>query len=85
MKKIYDYCLPIVDQQHVYIPEGAQIISVAMQDDVLCLWAIVETVGPIEEREILIRGTGDPLTGSEGRFIGTISDELVWHVFEGKK
>ena len=86
MKTIYKYDLPIDDDINIPLPEGAVVLSVAMQDQGHPkIWAIVEPGSPTERRQFHWRGTGHPL-GNVGRFVGTVlihSGALVFHLFEG--
>ena len=83
---IYKYALSIYDVQSVFMPKGAEILSVANQNGALCLWAIVRPNEPMEERDIELFGTGQEMPvgiSVERKFIGTVAiDPFVWHVFE---
>lgn len=68
------------------MPVGSRPISVALQGDKLCLWAIVDTDEPKVTRTVLIAGTGHPISSemSADRFVGTFmvnGGALVFHVF----
>lgn len=85
MRTIYKYPLRIVDEQTVRMPIGAELLSVQMQNGLPCLWATVDPDLGERSRRILIRGTGHPLTGQEGRHISTFQMQggaLVFHAFE---
>lgn len=83
MKTIYKYRIERTDRQLITLPVDARIIHVGLQDNELHLWAEVSTEGMSEQRTIYIRGTGHPLTGTEGRHLGTVMDGLfVWHIYE---
>jgi hypothetical protein len=79
--------LQITDEQAVFLPVGAKILSVHMQQGQLCLWFLCEPNPMQERRTILVRGTGHFINPSQiKQFIGTVlmhNDNLVWHVFEG--
>lgn len=84
---IWKYPLRIKDVNFVKMPEGAKVLSVAIQNGTLCLWAMVDTSQIIKERAFKIIGTGHPINfddpASELSFIGTVIDgQFVWHVFE---
>jgi len=75
----------LVDVQEIDMPRGAEILTVQMQNDTLMLWAKVASHTPHEPRMIVIIGTGNPIGGKLGRYIGTVqmtNRQLVWHVFE---
>lgn len=78
--------------QHLSMPVGARILSCGTQGSDLCVWALVNPDEPkIEERTIMIYGTGSGIAGAKKlRMIGTVQQHttgLVWHIFEeaGKK
>ena len=84
IQTIYKYPLRIDDKQAVSMPKGAQILSVQMQHGRPCLWALVNPVLAVEERTVLIRGTGHDAPGV-GRYISTFQMQgraLVFHAFE---
>lgn len=83
MNRIFKYQVPLQDSVSVPMPEGARILSAAgTESDTLMVWAIVDTDAPLEDRTLLIRGTGHPL-GTVGDFIATIQDgTFVWHLFD---
>ena len=84
---IWKYQLHLTDRQSVEMPSGAKILSVAEQEETLCLWALVDTKAPFYEmRQIEIVGTGNPIPSlappQERTFIGTVvTQPFVWHVF----
>lgn len=86
MKTIYKYPLPYGRLLGVklYMPTGAQILSVQMQDGDMVMWALVDPQNPKEHRDdIRIYGTGFELLSSPGRHVATLQDgPFVWHVFE---
>lgn len=69
------------------LPVGAKPLSVHAQGSDLCLWALVDTDAPLEDREFVIVGTGHELYDHAGAFIGSAllaGGEFVLHVFEAK-
>jgi hypothetical protein len=85
MTTIYKYKLAVVDAQTLELPEPKGLLSVAMQNGDLCLWAEVDPSKPKSNFTILIFGTGHPISEEiEKRYIGTVHSMqrgLVWHVF----
>lgn len=85
---IYKYELKITDEQIVQLPFNAQILTVQMQGDMCCLWALVEPMNELEERTIYIHGTGHPIKDTKKyKYINTFQIThlgLVFHVFEKK-
>lgn len=83
---IYKFPLKIVERQAIPMPRHAHVLSVASQDDQLCLWAACDQGERLIDREFVIISTGGNLQDDLGRFIGTVTVRLfVWHVFEVKE
>lgn len=85
MKKIYKYPLTLTDTQFVELPLGAEILTAQMQDNQLCLWAMVNTLSEAvkKNRRIEIIGTGNPVPTGNLKYISTVQiGGLVFHVFE---
>jgi len=86
MKTIYKYPIKGVGAQAIPMPEGAKILTVQVQGDTPCLWALVEVDAPPRDRVILVYGTSHPADEAEAeRYIGTFQlsgGPLVFHVFE---
>lgn len=86
MKSTWKYPLSITDRQIVSMPQGAQILTVQVQHDTPCLWALVNSENPLQARGIQIFGTGHPASNA-GEYIGTFQvagGSLVFHVFEDR-
>jgi hypothetical protein len=83
VKRIYKYAIEAIsDSVDVRMPNGAEVLHVAAQGGLICLWARVDTERTSRVREFEIRGTGDPLT-DDLIYLGTAHiDPFVWHVFE---
>lgn len=87
-RTIWKYELTVAEYQTVEMPVDAEILTVQMQGDVLCLWALVSPDAELAPRSIEVFGTGHPIEYSAGnyrRYIGTVQmhgGSLVWHVFE---
>jgi hypothetical protein len=88
---IYRYAIEVADD--VRLPCAATRVLSAARDRTamdhhvgrLEVWAIVDTDEPGKFTTIHVRGTGHPLRGNEGRFIGTVIEgAYVWHLFEHK-
>lgn len=72
------------------MPAGAKVLSVGNQNENLCLWVEVDDTAKTipESRSFRVVGTGHPLSGDEGRFIGSVlflGGSLVFHVYELKE
>ena len=87
MKKIYKYQLDLLDTQFVELSLGAEILTVQMQGNQLCLWAMVNTLPEAikKNRRIEIIGTGNPVPIDDLKYISTfqmMDERLTYHVFE---
>ncbi len=88
MKVVYKYALTFPCCE-VAMPKAAQILSVQMQQNNMCLWALVDTEQPKELRYLEFHGTGNPFNPFGLVHVATIQEgQFVWHLFEriaGKK
>jgi hypothetical protein len=84
--KIYKYPLELVPEQEIEMPFRANILTVQIQNDTPCLWALVDTEEiRVAKRTIHIRGTGHEFNVEAFRYISTfqqLNGGLIWHVFE---
>ena len=87
-KTIWKFELEIADKQTIEMPVNAEILTVQTQNEIPCLWALVDPDDPKEDRVIKIFGTGHPIVydaGVDRKYIGTYQlrgGSLVFHVFE---
>lgn len=83
MRTIYKYPVPIDDTVVIRMPEFARPLAVAEQRGSLCLWAEVDVEREMVGHTFHVRGTGHPMQGNEGKYLGTVvmSYGLVWHMF----
>lgn len=87
MKAIWKFTLGIIDAQSVEMPINAEILCVQVQHDVPCLWARVDPKARKVQRRIITHGTGHPVPGTTGEYVGTYQLQdgaFVGHVFEMK-
>lgn len=86
MKTIWKYPLKVVDDQIIYMPLHAEILTIQMQNDIPCLWALVSSIADKEKRHIRIHGTGHQVSLTDKlKYISTFQMNnglLVFHVFE---
>lgn len=86
MNTIYRYQLNVEDEQIIVTHKDAIILKVGIQNDFPWIWAVVDTHAPLEERTIVIKGEGQPITVSELarlKYLDSFQqDVFVWHVFE---
>lgn len=85
---IYKYELEITDEQIIRLPFNAELLTVQMQGDKCCLWALVDPRNESNERTIRIYGTGQPIPNEiRLKYISTFQIPhlgLVFHAFEKK-
>lgn len=86
--RIWKYRLNIIDEQQLFLPVDAKILTVQTQHGTCYLWTLVNEENTAKElRKIAIYGTGNPLPDNPGEYIGTFQmrgGDLVFHVFEVK-
>jgi hypothetical protein len=85
MMRIYKYPFVVTDEQTLELPEGAKLLSVQMQFDIPCLWALVDEKALFKRRKLTVHGTGNPINSTDNQtYLGTIQmreGQFVWHVF----
>lgn len=75
----------VIGPQTIEMPQGAQILTVQMQNGEPQLWALCDPDAPKENRHIAIYGTGHQVKKNPGVYIETfqmLSGKLVFHAFE---
>ena len=86
--RIWKYQLRLTGQQSLIMPKGAEFLSVQMQGEILCLWALVDEYrGDTETTLITLYGTGHRVPRDPGEHIATVQCDdgsLVFHVFAAK-
>ena len=72
MKTILKFTLADVESQSVQLPKGSEILTVQVQNDKPCMWALADKENDKETINILTVETGDSLSDNfEGKHIGT--------------
>lgn len=81
---IWKYNFDIGGEFIVEMPRGAKVLTVQMQADRPCLWALVNLVDArTDERTFVVVGTGHPFDPTGREYVGTIQDgSFVWHIWE---
>lgn len=87
MRTIWKFTLGNKPSATVNMPRRAEVLTAQFQDDVVTLWAEVDSEHLLEERHFRIFGTGWDMAreiGYEGgKYIATVQrDGFVWHVYE---
>lgn len=92
MKRVYKYEVPFEDEFSLNLPKGAQILSFQSQvsasglQELPVIWVLVDpSLKQEETRFFRMAGTGHPIEGDFGAFIGTaqfLGARLTFHLFE---
>lgn len=81
---IYKVALELTGVQKIVVRRGAKILSVQVQDNRICLWALINKNELLDILTIEIHGTGRPINHDPGIHLGTVQmGDMVWHVFQG--
>lgn len=86
-KSIWKFQLPVTDDIQLELPKDAQILSVQVQNEIPCIWALVDVNAEKETRNFKIFGTGHKVCSENLVFIGTfqmLGGGLIFHLFERK-
>jgi hypothetical protein len=84
MKRIYKYCIPVQDYYAFTTYKGFSILSLQIQDDNICMWAIVDISAPLIQIDLRMLGTGMSVSNVYPYYVGTVQQAggmLVWHIF----
>lgn len=86
---VWKFPFQLVDYQTIELPENAAPLTVAMQDDTLCLWAVCDqTETTYETRAFAVHGTGHAMYAAPVEYLaylGTVQlmgGSLIFHIFE---
>lgn len=84
MITVHKFQFQIEDEFTIEMPRGAQLLHVALQHDVPCVWAVVITTEPMVKRRFRLAGTGHLLdyTGNPVGSFFQADGALVWHLFD---
>jgi len=87
-KTIWKFELETTDNQTIEMPVNAEILTVQTQNEIPCIWALVDPTETKEKRFIEVFGTGHDIhydMGVSRNYLGTYQlhgGSLVFHVFE---
>lgn len=85
MEQVWKYPIHMQDSFELEMPQGAQILFVAVQKDAPCLWARVDSARKLWTRRFIVRGTGHPIDVLPASHVGSFmlhGGTLVFHLFE---
>lgn len=79
---IWKYPLERFGETALRMPTDSVALAVQMQDDEVCLWALVHPQNETTEVFVWGVGTGHDFISSTDRYIGTVQEPpYVWHYF----
>lgn len=88
MRTIHKFTLRFTDEQIVFLPQNAEILTLQTQNGQPTIWAEVEDTAPMEKVYIYTYGTGHPMpdlpSGCIRKYLGTIQIDphgLVFHMY----
>jgi len=90
MKTIWKFQLSTIDVQFINMPIGAEMLSLQIQNNIPCIWCLVDKSKETEDIMFEIFGTGGSIhydMGVERKYMGTYQNEMfgesfTWHLFE---
>lgn len=91
MRTIYRYPIALmtnpIEEVVINMPKWSHILSFQAQEDVLCIWALIDTDNDLVQRRFYVAGTGQDLGTLPifrvTQYIGTAQQRgFVWHLFE---
>lgn len=83
MQVIWKYPLEIATDVRLQMPAGARLLTVQIQNETPCLWAVVDPRAEKELRVFSWYGTGHEHSSIPCTHIGTVQlGALVFHLFE---
>ena len=87
MRTIFKQQLDICDQQTIELPQGFNILHIAKQNGVPCIWYECDTDNSIVHLDIYCFGTGYRMDNlSPMVYIGTVQiDGFVWHYYRASE
>lgn len=85
MKAVWKYNIEQVGEPFLLeMPQGAQPLSIQVQEGVPRMWALVDIDQPHVQRQFQVAGTGQPVPPAS-TYIGTfqtVQGRFIWHLFE---
>jgi hypothetical protein len=85
VKTIWKYELILAGTQILHIPRDGYILTLQMQNNVPCIWVILDPSFPTEKLRIATYGTGQALPKEPGYYLGTYqTDGMVFHLFDSR-
>lgn len=90
-RTIYKYPLwsttDVARYRAIAVPRGAKLLTVQIQHDVACLWAVVDPKAPTATLDVYTFGTGSAISTdllAMLTYLGTVQadgGDLIWHIY----
>ncbi len=84
MRTIWKFPFEVDDILEIAMPKGAEVLHVDAQNDQPCIWAMVNSDEPMEDRRFLLFGTGLVVPHMKIMHLGSFQmrgGRLVFHLF----
>lgn len=81
---VWKFPLQLAERQVIEMPVGAKLLTVQIQHDIPCIWALVDPAAPTTPLDIRTLGTGQAFDAEDFKYIGTYQIHgggFVFHVF----
>lgn len=90
MQTIWKFPFELTDKFTIDMPKGAKVLTVQVQNEHPCIWALVNDKAPVEKRTFSLVGTGTSANHitAHWRHVGSCQLQdgaLVIHLFEESK
>lgn len=82
---VWKYVLPFQADPFIDMPEGAEVLTVQMQEGQPVIWALVDPSIEVRRVRFLLALTGKGFDATHARYVGTFQIAkagLVFHLFE---
>ena len=84
-KVVWKYPVPVEDQFHIDMPEGAQVLTVQTQAGKPQIWALVDEENEPVHYGFRILGTGHKCHTEVGKYVGSFQlagGSFIFHLFQ---
>lgn len=87
-KQVWKFVIDDITNIVIPMPKNAEVLTIQMQGQTPCIWALVEPTNELEKRYFELHGTGHTILYGVGvvrKYINTIQvfdGSLIFHLFE---
>ena len=86
MYKIFKYPFEIKDEFIIEMPYNSKILNTFCQNDIPCMWVLVNPQRKIQKRKFVVMGTGHSIEEIYNlEYVSTFPQfdgKFIWHLFE---